>query len=142
MALEVARIVQDWLDSDGVKWEATREVVDWVRPYGTDLQRAWRECPRADFLMAIAGACQADPQLVARAARSAARGALAFGPAKLALPRKAIHLAETHRAGDKLGGAIPGATELVNATMALIDKRLAEAERLDKAARAAAREGI
>ena len=135
MPLTVARLIQDWLDLEDTKWDASTEVVAWAEPYGTDLERAWAECPRADFLMAIAGACNIDPELVVRASCAAAREAVTFLPAKVVLPRKAVHLAESYRVGVDLEGT----TLLIERTSALVDERLdVEDARLGRAVREAA----
>ncbi|MFS8070011.1 MAG: hypothetical protein ACMG6S_26905, partial [Byssovorax sp.] len=130
MLQDVAQRIQDWLDEEDTKWDATADVVDWARAYGTDVARAWAECPRADFLMAIAGALRIEPVLVVRAASVAAREAVTLLPAKVALPRKAVHLAESYRVGRDLEGA----SALIERTMALVDERLdVEEARLRKA---------
>jgi hypothetical protein len=135
MPQAVAQIIQGWLDREDTKWDATTDVVAWAESYGADLERAWAECPRADFLMAIAGACNIAPELVVRASCSAAREAVTLLPAKVVLPRKAVHLAESYRVGVDLEGT----TLLIERTSSLVDERLdVEDARLRKAMREAA----
>jgi hypothetical protein len=129
MSKDVAQRIQDWLDQDDTKWEASTDVVDWAGAYGADIERAWAECPRADFLMAIAGACGIEPWLVLRASSVAAREAVTLLPAKVTLPRKAVHLAESYRVGREIAGA----SSLIARTMSLVETLDAENERRQKA---------
>jgi hypothetical protein len=130
MPQTVAQLIQDWLDREDTKWDATPDVVAWAEAYGDDLERAWGECPRADFLMAIAGACKVAPELIVRASSAAAREAVTLLPAKVAFPRKAVHLAESYRVGVDLAET----TLLIERTSALVDEGLdVEAARLRKA---------
>lgn len=134
MPQTVAQMIQDWLDREDTKWDATTDVVAWAEAYGSDLERAWAECPRADFLMAIAGACAVEPELIVRASSAAAREAVTLLPAKVAFPRKAVHLAESYRVGVDLEGT----TLLIERTSSLVDEGLdVEEARLRKAMHAA-----
>ena len=134
MPQTVAQMIQDWLDREDTKWDATTDVVAWAEAYGSDLERAWAECPRADFLMAIAGACAIEPELIVRASSAAAREAVTLLPVKVAFPRKAVHLAESYRVGVDLEGT----TLLIERTSSLVDEGLdVEEARLRKAMQAA-----
>ncbi len=95
----VAALVEDWLESPHVKWEGTRDVVLWAKEYGDDLRRAWAECPRADYLLVITGACRAPEEPVVRAVAAAAREGLRFVPRKEARSTRAVLFAEGYRRG-------------------------------------------
>jgi hypothetical protein len=65
-----------WLEREG----ASGDVVDWARPYDGDFDRLWSECPRGDWLLALAVRIDVERRLLVRAACSCARLALAHLP--------------------------------------------------------------
>jgi hypothetical protein len=54
------RVLRDWLASPLVHAEDVGDVLVWAGAFGTDVERAWNECPRADYLALIAGAYGGD----------------------------------------------------------------------------------
>ncbi len=140
-ALPVSSLLEAWIADPDVTWEAALDVVDWARPYGADLERAWRECPRADHLVAIAGACGADRRAVVATVAAAAREALAFVPRKEKRPIKAVHFAETYRPGPELTPAdLEPAKAIEGAFDPLINALGVDEERLVTRTRAASAE--
>ena len=51
--------------------------IDWALPLGDDLPRAWRECPRGDWMIQMAEALGVDDALVVQATADCVRDALA-----------------------------------------------------------------
>jgi hypothetical protein len=96
---DVATLLESWLGGEHVKWQATTEVVAWAMDYGSDLERAWTECPRADHLVAIAGACKAPEEGLVRVVAACAREALQLVPRSEARSTKAVRYAESYRRG-------------------------------------------
>ena len=73
--------------------EAGFEMVEWAgRRRSRD--RAWRDCPRGDWLIEWAALAGADPRDVVRAAAACARLALIHVPSAEARPRLALDAAE------------------------------------------------
>ncbi len=122
-------LVLEWLDAEDTKWELTRDVLEWARPYGTDLERAWNECPRADFLMALAGVGKADHEKITAVACKCAHPALAFVPRKEKRPWKALRLAESWRRGVELENV----NEISDAGVAIFDELEAEEKEAHRA---------
>jgi len=83
--------IWQWLEREG----ASGDVVDWARPYGTEFELLWRECPRGDWLLALAVRLGAERTLLVRSACGCTRLALA-------------HLPEDEP-GQRLAGAIDAA---------------------------------
>ena len=86
-----------WLSEAG----AARDVVDWARPFRADWDRAWQECPRGDWLLAIAAKRGADPRTIVSAAAACARLALAQVPDDELAPLDAIDTAERWARGEE-----------------------------------------
>lgn len=61
-----------WLAAAG----AHHDLVVWAEAFGADWDALWRDCPRGDWLLAIAARRGADPERVAAAARTVATLAL------------------------------------------------------------------
>jgi hypothetical protein len=88
--------VADWLEREG----ASHDVVEWARPYGADMQRLWAECPRGDWLIALALRLGAEHRLLVRAACGCARLALSHLPDSEQRPAAAVRAAEAWSAGE------------------------------------------
>jgi hypothetical protein len=126
----VAGLLEEWLSVPEVKWEASRDVVEWARAYGDDLERAWSECPRADYLMALAGACDAPEEPVVRLVASCAREALRFVPRKEARSTKAVLHAEGYRRGRRFDAMeAKGITEAAHAVLDGLEARSEAAQK-------------
>jgi len=61
----------DWLEGEG----AHHDIVQWATPFAEDFERAWSECPRADWLLAIAARLGFERPALVRAAAACARTA-------------------------------------------------------------------
>src|SRR5688572_8016072 len=96
-AKDLATALGEWLQEDWVEWEGPTDVVEWARPFGSDVDRAWASAERPGHLMAIAGLYGADPVPVIRVAAACVRDVLVHVPAKEGRPRKAVYLAEAWR---------------------------------------------
>lgn len=72
--VEVANALKEWTESIGALWKLGDSVVRWARPFGTDFERAWEECDRADHLVALGALGQIDVVVVHRHASSIAAG--------------------------------------------------------------------
>jgi hypothetical protein len=75
---------------------------DWAKAgdYGADLERAWNECPRGDYLLWIAAKIGVDRKLVVLAACACARLALRHVKPGEDRPLKAIETAEAWTRGE------------------------------------------
>lgn len=105
--------IAEWLRDRG----AQHDVVSWAEPYAADGARLWAECPRGDWLLAIAVRAAADPRAIARATVASAALALELVPDDDALSREVLVSA---RQASALGQATPPA---------LLDALEREAER-------------
>ncbi len=56
----VERVLRDWLASPLVLADDVGDVLVWAGAFGADVERAWNECPRADYLALMAGAYGGD----------------------------------------------------------------------------------
>jgi len=85
-----------WLESEG----AHHDIVHWASGFGDDFDRAWNECPRADWLLAVAARLGVERRSLVRAAAACTRTA----HADLATPDpttlRALELAEGWARGD------------------------------------------
>ena len=72
----------------------------WARPYGTDLARAWTECPRGDWLLWIAARVGVRRETVVLAACACARLAMVHVPEGETRPLVAIETAERWARGE------------------------------------------
>ncbi len=78
--------VSAWLEQHG----AHHDVVEWARPYGEEWERAWRECPRGDWLLGLAARIGMDRVEIVRAAQACAALGLDYVPDEEARPRAAL----------------------------------------------------
>src|SRR5687768_15552986 len=85
-----AASLADWLQRNG----AARDVVEWAAPFGADAERAWNECPRGDWLLAIAARANVPLEPLVTAASACARVALDYVDTTEARPQEAIEAAE------------------------------------------------
>lgn len=131
MGPSLADQLRAWLALETTKWELSHEVVDWAEGFGDDVRRAWMECPRADFLMALAGLLEAPRALVLAAAATAGRDAVNLLPKKMIAPRKAVFQAAGYR--PVRDPRPPKETGLVRSCDALLGDYEAEVERLTRA---------
>lgn len=125
----VARKVELWLDDEFTKWEHGRDVVEWLEPFGHDLERAWAECPSPTMMLAIAGAHDVDPELVVPPIAEIVRAAVMTLPTSFSLPRKALVVAEQF---DPRGQLLQP-TELTERFSALWDEVMASVSRAESA---------
>ncbi len=86
----------DWLEEHG----AHHDVVSWARPFGAEWERAWRECPRGDWLLGLAARREVDRRALVRAARACAELALEYVPDDEARPRDALAAIERWLGGE------------------------------------------
>lgn len=64
--VDVARALEIWIEGFRADCAPSDAVVVWARPYGSDFVRAWRECPRADFLAALGALVRVDTVVLRR----------------------------------------------------------------------------
>lgn len=64
--------LSDWLRSE----RALSDFVTWAEPFGQDWARAWSECPRGDWLLALAARAGSERQELIAASAACARLAL------------------------------------------------------------------
>jgi len=78
---------------------AQQDIVQWAEPYGDDWARMWQDCPRGDWLLALAARLGVDRRDLVAAACKCARLALAYLPLREMRPDAALRAAETWSAG-------------------------------------------
>jgi len=78
-----------WLEEQG----AHDDVVSWARPYADRWEEAWTECPRGDWLLAIAARAGVSNRRIVKAACDCARFALDYLPEGELRPGAAIDAA-------------------------------------------------
>jgi len=88
--------VWQWLAKAGAQADA----VDWARPYGGDFRRLWSECPRGDWLLAIAARLGCERVVLLGAAAACARLALPHLPENETRPAEALDALEAFCAGE------------------------------------------
>jgi len=114
-----------WLEDAG----AHHDVVTWAKPFGADFERAWRECPRGDWLLGIAARAGADRAAIVRGAIECARFALEYLPDGEPRPAAAL---------DAAGAWLDGADDPAARRRALADVEAAIDAAPDPAVAAAA----
>jgi hypothetical protein len=82
--------LSDWLKGEN----AHNDIVEWARPFGEDWERAWNECPRGDWLLAMAARARVDEKRIVLAAAACARQALEHVDPAESRPLRAIETAE------------------------------------------------
>ncbi|MBW2462096.1 MAG: hypothetical protein JRH11_10655 [Deltaproteobacteria bacterium] len=88
----------DWLSAE----EAHNDLVSWVRASGGDVRSVWDDCPRGDWLLAMAARLGAEPPALVLAASAAARTAFELLPDEELRPAAAlVALEATVRAGNE-----------------------------------------
>lgn len=87
--------LDEWLKAHG----AHHDLVTWSAAFGNDWPRFWRECPRGDWLLALAARVGVERPRLVLAAAAAARTALEGVPESETLPRAALELAEAWARG-------------------------------------------
>jgi hypothetical protein len=80
----------EWLKVES----AQSDIVEWARPFGEDWERAWNECPRGDWLLAMAARAKVDEKRIVLAAAACARQALEHVDPAESRPLSAIETAE------------------------------------------------
>ncbi|MDD9939145.1 MAG: hypothetical protein OXT09_36490 [Myxococcales bacterium] len=80
--------------------DAQNDVVEWARPYEADLPKLWRECPRGDWLLAIAARLGAERNALVSAACRCARLSLAHLPEDEGRPEDGLEAAEAWSTGE------------------------------------------
>lgn len=86
----------DWLKAEN----AHNDIVEWARSFGTDWERAWNECPRGDWLLAVAARARVAQKPIVLAAAACARQALEHVDPAERRPVDAIETAERWAAGE------------------------------------------
>ncbi len=109
----VADALREWADEHELAWKRRDEALRWAEAQGDDLRRAWETCPRADDLMALAGALQAPMKSTLVAAGRLVRPALALATKRDAPATRAVYLAETWGASTER--AVKAASEQLQA---------------------------
>lgn len=79
-----------WLEDHG----AHHDIVEWARSYDADWERAWRECPRGDWMLGLAARSGVDRRSLVRAACACAALALDYVPDGEARPSSALDAAQ------------------------------------------------
>jgi hypothetical protein len=79
-----------WLEDSG----AHRDVVEWAARYETDWERAWNECPRGDWLLAVAARQNVERAALVRAACACAELAAEYVPDDEPRPHAALDAAQ------------------------------------------------
>ena len=82
--------VAGWLRNAG----AHHDVVQWAETFGGDWERAWRECPRGDWLLGIAARLEVDRPYLVEGACRCARLTLLYVPEDEHRPEHALATAE------------------------------------------------
>jgi hypothetical protein len=85
-----------WLETEG----AHHDIVAWAAGFGDDFERAWHECPRADWLLAIAARLGFDRRSLVRAAAACTRTAHADLVTPDPPTLRALELAESWARGE------------------------------------------
>lgn len=86
----------DWLRENG----AHHDFVSWTEPYGDDWSRAWHECPRGDWLLALSARLGSPREALVLSASACARLALVYAAEGETRVEAAIAAAERWAAGD------------------------------------------
>ncbi len=79
---------------------AQHDVVQWAQAYGDDWERFYEQCPRADWLLALAARFGAEPPALTRAAVACTRFAASYLHDEGAQLEAALAAAEHWAAGD------------------------------------------
>jgi len=91
-----AHTLADWLESEG----AHHDIVQWAGSFAEDFERAWIECPRADWLLAIAARLGFERSALVRAAAACTRTAHADLTTADPPTLRALELAESWARGE------------------------------------------
>ncbi len=91
--MELKALVERWLSSAGRDVSGRREALEWFAAYGTDYERAWRECRRGDHLILMCAALGGDAGPIFEVACSLARDAAERVPWVVPWPRTAVERA-------------------------------------------------
>jgi len=94
MPLTVAQSIETWIDSEHVHWNLSSDILAWAEAFETDFARAWTECPRVDYLMALAAAAHAPHGPIVKLAATEAREAMKYVPTGIMAPARAAIAAE------------------------------------------------
>lgn len=97
----------DWLRDNG----AHHDFVSWTEPFGDDWARAWRECPRGDWLIALGVRLGSSREAVVLSASACARLALVYSAEGEARVEAAITAAERWAAGEESEESCAAAVE-------------------------------
>ncbi len=78
----IAKQLDTWIQDAGEAWSHGGAAVIWSLAFGADFERAWRECPRADYLVLLAAVGGAEHSLVQRALCRITRELVPLSPAQ------------------------------------------------------------
>jgi hypothetical protein len=109
--------VAQWLRARG----ASNELVEWAQPFAADFARLWSECPRGDWLLALAVRLAADRRALVLAATRCARCSLLSLTEDEARPEAALDVAEAWARGQADPARIAEQRELLAAALAAAD---------------------
>lgn len=76
----LAEQLSSWLAKAGEAWPFGNGVVSWSLPFNADAQRAWNECPRADYLLVLAALGGANHTTLHRVVCATTRELIALCP--------------------------------------------------------------
>jgi len=124
----------EWLSTEG----AHHDVVEWAERFGADWESAWRECPRADWMLGIAARLGVERRAIVLAAAGCARTSFDQLPPDESRAEAAVAAAEAWASGqestercaelaeelDRLQAPDPGAAAAIaaaHATLVAID---------------------
>jgi hypothetical protein len=86
-----------WLEEQG----AHHDIVEWAQPYDVDWEHAWNECPRGDWLLALAAKCGVERSPLVRAACACAELAVDYLPEDEPRPNAALDAAQRWLDGNR-----------------------------------------
>ena len=93
----LSTMLEEWV-GDGADPQV-RDAIVWARLFGNDVERAWRECPRGDYLLLIAGACGSEASGVAELVRELAGETLPEAAASLRTAKSALRVTDQRTFG-------------------------------------------
>lgn len=102
-----------WLRQVG----AHNDVVEWAQPYEADLARLWSECPRGDWLLAIAARLGVEQVALVRAAGAVARLSLDHLPEDDTRPDHALDAVEAWCRGELAADACMERKQAIEASL-------------------------
>lgn len=109
--------VAQWLRAQG----ASNDLVVWAQPFEADFARLWSDCPRGDWLLALAVRLSADRQPLVLAATRCARCSLVSVTEDEERPGAALDVAEAWARGQADSARVAEQRALLAAALAAAD---------------------